>query len=170
MAIQKKSISFFLAFQAKLAQKTAIEKESRARSHPGQHKSTHFIHPTTPTHLHNTMQKLSLVLLLLTIFACTCNALHAWAWVGQTGTISNQGGDFKINVTHIATGHYCLTYPEGTYCAIQATLQGSPPTPGVTGANSGWGDDCNPYGGDAVYIYNLQGQAMDSYFSVSISC
>lgn len=73
-------------------------------------------------------------------------------------------------MTAIDIGHYCIS-GASNYAAIVVTLQTSgtnPPTTGFAIANTGWGDDCNPYGGYAVYTYDQNWNAANRPFSMVV--
>jgi hypothetical protein len=95
----------------------------------------------------------------------------AWAWVEASGSIVEQGGESTITIIKIGTGQYCIqTDPSiiGNFGPILATLQGPDLTPGFINANTGWGSDCNPYGGYGVFTANSSGAAADRAFVVVI--
>jgi hypothetical protein len=79
-------------------------------------------------------------------------------------------GAFDLNSTKIETGHYCIIGIRSTYATMEATLQngGTLSSPGFVTANSGWGDACNPFGGNAVYTYYFKGNPADMPFSLMV--
>lgn len=93
-----------------------------------------------------------------------------YLWSDRNGRVVTYGGSFH-NITKIATGHYCISDVSGTYAAIVGTLQGeggNPPKPGHIIANSGWGDACNFWGGNAIYTFDIAGNPADRSFSLVI--
>lgn len=103
----------------------------------------------------------------------------AWAWVREDGSLVSEGGAAKLNVTHIETGTYCIQaigFSLGTYAPVIVTLQDFNGGPfgswGVAKANTGTGNDCNPYGGVAVFTASITAlgslKAADWPFSIVV--
>jgi hypothetical protein len=119
------------------------------------------------------------ILLLAAVLAAAQATTTAFVWVFADGTVNWTSDSFPLNVTKIDVGHYCLhgrdqdTSGMFNYAALTASLQtdgqGGLPTPGYVVANTGWGDDCNPYGGIAIYTYDQTGAAADHSFSAVLN-
>lgn len=100
-----------------------------------------------------------------------------FAWVDHDGTVRQTSSTNPLNVTRIKTGHYCFNKQHETACyycwaSVSVTLQhGGSPMPGNLGfatANTGWGDDCNPYGGTSVTTFDRNGQPADFPFTMIV--
>jgi hypothetical protein len=112
---------------------------------------------------------------LLFVFAVAQlpDATSSFAWVSATGDVVSTSTVAPIVVKRIAEGHYCFNFQGNsfafpTYAAVAVTLQtgaSGSGGPGFARANTGWGDDCNPFGGAAVYTFSANGSAADAAFS-----
>lgn len=100
----------------------------------------------------------------------TAGAARGWAWVGSTGGIVQRGGAVTISVVKIGTGTYCIQFSPnvGTYAPLMATLHGPDATTGIVSVNTGWGSNCNPYGGNSVSTMSLTGALADKAFVVAL--
>lgn len=119
------------------------------------------------------MRVLVALCVLASLAAAASHTRSAFGWVTNKGELTNQGGDFALNVTYIGTGHYCVKEIAGgnsfNYAAITVTLQTSNGlSQGSAAANTGWGDLCNPYG-YAIYTYDSNGNAADRFFSFIVT-
>lgn len=118
------------------------------------------------------------ILLLAAVFVAAQATTTAFVWVFADGTVNWTSDSFPLNVTKVATGHYCL-YGANTdttgmfnYAALTANVQSEgeqSPAPGYVVANTGWGDECNPYGGIAIYTFDQAGTATDRSFSAVLN-
>ncbi|CUG86157.1 membrane-associated protein, putative [Bodo saltans] len=118
------------------------------------------------------------ILVLAAVLVAAQATTTAFVWVFADGTVNWTSDSFPLNVTRIATGHYCIhgrdesTVGVFNYAALTATLQTNGievPIPGYVVTNTGWGDDCNPYGGIAVYTYDNTATLADSAFSAVLN-
>ncbi len=100
-----------------------------------------------------------------------------WAsgFVGHDGVLVASAGTFQLNTTIIGTGHYCWSDSVGTsgynFATVLATIQDTGqavPPPGFAVANTGFGDNCNPFG-YAIYTYDLKGRPANMSFTVYVS-
>ena len=113
------------------------------------------------------------ILLALSSLAYGLTADIATAWVGMKGDVEDSSQPF--NITRISAGHYCVnTLGISTFNPVVVTLQtngsGDPNmNPLFAVANSGWGDQCNPYSSLSIHIFTPSGVYTDSAFSVYIT-
>jgi hypothetical protein len=120
--------------------------------------------------------KTALVLAAVLVVAQATTTAFVWSFAD--GTVNWTSDSFPLNVTKISTGHYCIygrdqnTIGMFNYAALTASLQtggAGVPTPGFVLTNTGWGDDCNPYGGIAVYTYDSTATLADTAFSAVLN-
>ncbi len=95
---------------------------------------------------------------------------RGWAWFRSDGSVVTHGGAVELKVVKLGTGFFCLqgTPSLGTYAPIVATLQGVDRTGGEISSNTGWGSECNPYGGDSITTMDSSGKPADRSFVVAV--
>ena len=105
--------------------------------------------------------------------------MQGFAWVSKDGKVSHTGQKNPLNVTRLQKGIYCWNNLKGnpsfgTFAAVVGSVQASASyeaasTGGNFIANSGWGNSCNPLGGNAIYILDNAGHAADLPFSFTVN-
>jgi hypothetical protein len=121
---------------------------------------------------------MSLLFVVLFAVAASANIFDtktSFAWVHSDGKVVSTSREYPVNITRIDVGEYCFsisTIQQGVlnYAAVSITIQsmGSyPPSPASGQANTGYGDNCNPYGGYSVVTF-ANGKPVDQDFSMII--